>query len=239
MSASIEIEPEKLSEDVRESLKDELDDPELANQKADEIKLNNMNNAEPRTGSTLREISDKLKELTDKFKLINSYKESSQNRKIVDIKPRDNSIIFKMKSDSTRDLALEKNSKALANLVEYKNVDNIMDLKNKNIQYIEIGVHEKYIIPYKLSLIHKFKYKCHNILLNYTQFMKNMNIDIFYRLYMSLVCIWWLVVLGLELSQTFKMLSATILIVLGLLVISQYFTEYLQSKIDYLNFYRR
>lgn len=239
MSASIEIEPEKLSEDVRESLKDELDDPELANQKADEIKLNNMNNAEPRTGSTLREISDKLKELTDKFKLINSYKESSQNRKIVDIKPRDNSIIFKMKSDSTRDLALEKNSKALANLVEYKNVDNIMDLKNKNIQYIEIGVHEKYIIPYKLSLIHKFKYKCHNILLNYTQFMKNMNMDIFYRLCMSLVCIWWLVVLGLELSQTFKMLSATILIVLGLLVILQYFTEYLQSKIDYLNFYRR
>lgn len=239
MSSSIEIECEQLSEEVRESLLDELDDPELANQKANEIKLNNMNNANARRGSTTRKISNKLKEFIGKFKLIKSYEESSQKRKIINIKPKNNAVIFETEEDFNRNLVLEKNSKALANLVEYKNVDNVIDLKNENIQYIEFGTHEKYILPYELSLIHKFKYKCHNILLNYTQFMKNMNMDLFYRLYLGLVCTWWVVLLGLDPSETFGYLSAIVLIIFGLLIVSHHFTEILKNKINYLNFYRR
>lgn len=176
---TIEIDPEELSKDVRENLEKEIGE-DVAERKAKEIRLNSMNNGIPNKKSSIETIRGELDNKINKIDMKTEKKYVFGE--INDIEPSrdDEEIQFTIsRNDKNEDdvITMDKDSTELANLVEYKNLDNVLELEGEKIPYRDYGFSrkkEKYLIPNNLSYISQFRYKIHNKLTK----IKNI-IDIF------------------------------------------------------------
>lgn len=166
---TIEIDPDELSEDVREDLEDDLDE-DIAEQKAKEIRVNSMNNGTPNTISSFETIRQTFENITNEFDLDADKKYIYAQVKNIEPTDDDKVKFTISRKDKNEDdyIFLEKDSTQLANLVEYKNVDNVSELCGEKIPYKEYGytrTKERYLIPKNLSHISQLRYKTHNLIL--------------------------------------------------------------------------
>lgn len=158
---TVEVDPEDLSKEVRDELQEEADmDGDIAQDKADELYLDNIETRDPSTSKTTEYITKNLK---NKFSnLRNTLSNSGRIGKIVEIKPKKYNIIkFKIKTGNRyRELKLREDSTELAQIMAYHNVDNLSNLENKKIVY-KIGFRDRleYMIPKNINPLTKYRYK--------------------------------------------------------------------------------
>ena len=237
---TIEIDPEELSNDVREDLEDEIGE-DLAEQKAKEIQINSMNNGEPNKKTSINTIREKLEDIY-KFNLDTNKLHTTGT--IENIEPiQNNQIEFTIKrSDMNKKdtIYLTKDSTELANLVEYKNVDKVSELQGKTISYRNEGYtrkREKYIIPKNLSNISKLRYKL---------FKKNLKLknsievitrnDIYDRLAFGMIIMTLASLLVLPISTIPTIIFGTMTSLIFMMIIANIITEMLLDLLDG-NFY--
>jgi hypothetical protein len=140
----------------------------VSDKKAKKILLNSMNNGTPNKKSSIETIHKKLENNIYKIDIDTEKKHVFGEIKNIEPTDSDEKIKFTIdRDDKNQDdtITMEKDSTELANLVEYKGVDNVLDLKGEKIPYRNYGFtrkKEKYLIPNNLSHISQIRYKTHN-----------------------------------------------------------------------------
>lgn len=135
-------------------------DGDIAQDKADELYLDNVETKEPNTSKTTEFIIKYLKNKSSNLQ--NSLFNSGRIGKIVKIEPKKYNIIkFKIKTGNRyTELKLREDSTELAQIMAYHNIDNLSNLENKKILY-KIGLRDRleYMIPKNINPLTKFRYK--------------------------------------------------------------------------------
>lgn len=166
------------SETIEKELVDEEIDKEIAETKASEMKANQMNNATPERESLTDNINNyisiiKNKIYNDLSKVsLDSIRPNTQT--ITDIKVEDQRIEFVTADENHRNFIIEKDSKKLANLVEYKNVSNVSnvsELQGEKIRYWKrFNDYNDYYIPRKISPVTRFLDILHKYSVRWVEF---------------------------------------------------------------------
>lgn len=141
---------EQLADEVKETLEDELNmSEEFAQNQAEQIRLDVKPNAEPETTSMLN------------FQNVNLDSLLYSMGEITDINIDDETIQMILVYNNTKfETTLERNSQAVANLMEYNNSETFIELIGGKIVVAKVNKHQyKAFIPKNVSTIGKSRYK--------------------------------------------------------------------------------
>lgn len=165
---TVEIDPEELSESVREDLQNELDmDESFAKEKANQVHLDNIDTVEADSTKPLEIIYNYF---NNSIEILNKKPREFLNKTtnigvIKEIEPKYGDMIQLSidVGDDTIDTLISKDSKKLAHITEYHNVEKLSDLKDKQIFYYVEKSRKKFIIPKDVNVLSNLRYKIYGI----------------------------------------------------------------------------
>lgn len=166
---TVEVDPEDLSQEVLDELENKANmDSELAEKKADEAYLNNVETKEPNQSTVIDFVKESIKNRNSDLR--NLLDEASLIGRIIDVEPKKyNKVVLKIDiGSSVVDFKLKEKSSFLAQLMGYHNVSKITELKNKKIaidkqESFRNSKDVELLIPKDINLLSNIRYKIYTV----------------------------------------------------------------------------
>lgn len=233
---TVEIDSKKLSEDIREDLQEELDvNDDIIDEKAKNIRLKSIDLGDPNKQSSIVTIKKYIQDRVSSFQNITDY--NSVYGTIDSLEPERNKIQMNIKHKNSIDsLYFDNESTEIANFMEYKNADNILELKGEQIpgKCEEFGNKKQYLIPKRISFIDNLQYKIHNRMLQTHDILdKIMNNERFDNSIFGLMVMWLVSNIFLIYGMRIPFIISSILLVFIFGVVATcILTSYVHNTLD-------